>query len=448
MKHPKRLFHAALTTLVLGLIFSCASVSSWAMTAYKVSYSCPSGSSNTTGWLYGDASNLLSEISTTCGIADSDLTVTYNSTSITSGQNLWFIFGMEEYPTVQVSGGDTEEDEKSSTETIIENQVSETLSKQALINNRFMSQARNRFTNDINGGVLTGTSGVGPLAYQGSITGTPAAIAANALAVHEDDDSDTHGRFVVSGGVTFSHDDDGSSSVMGSGRLAREHRFGEEMLLGYFLGVDFGKSDVDGTFSGNQTSIGGNIGAYAVKRINQAFFADIFVQVGHQHNDLDLSDGTTDVDGTYWATTALMGSTLSGIINYDGFNLIPELSASLSHAWLAGDKFDATVSGSTGNLDLDIDNLTVARLQFTPRIQMPFDVLSSDSRMATISFGPTVLCQRKWSGEDSSDCGGGGSLGLDTISLSNGSAIRANVDVERLGDTTTLYSYLRYNRNF
>ncbi|WP_096173091.1 autotransporter domain-containing protein [Cohaesibacter sp. ES.047] len=390
----------------------------------------------------------MSEISTTCGIADSDLDVAYGGSTVTSGTRLWDIFGNEEYPTVQVSGGDTGEDEKGSTETIIENQVSETLSKQALINNRFMSQARNRFTKDINGGVLTGTNSVGPLAYQGSINGTPAGIAAKALAVHEDEDSDTHGRFVVSGGLTFSHDDNGSNSVMGSGRLAREHRLGEEMLLGYFLGVDLGKADVEGTFSGDQTSIGGNIGAYAVKRINQAFFADIFVQVGYQHNDLELSDGTTDVDGTYWATTALMGSTLSGVINYDGFNLIPELSASLSHAWLSGDKFDSTVSGSTSDLDLDTDNLTVARLQFTPQIQMPFDALSSDSRTATISFGPTVLCQRKWAGENSSDCGGGGSLSLDTISLSSGSAIRANVDVERLGDTTTLYSYLRYNRNF
>ncbi|TLP43854.1 autotransporter outer membrane beta-barrel domain-containing protein [Cohaesibacter sp. CAU 1516] len=361
---------------------------------------------------------------------------------------MWDIFGGITYVSVLVNPGSAGETEKASTETVIENQVTASLTQQSLINSRFMSQARNRFAADVNGKSLSGLNHVGPLAYQGSIGSSPSAMAAHAMAIYEDEDSETHARFVVSGGLTFSFDDDGSKSLMGSGRLAREHRIDEDMLFGYFLGVDLGKADVDGTYSGDQTSIGGNIGAYAVKRIHQAFFADMFVQVGRQHNDLALSNGTTDVDGTYWATTALIGSSLSGVISYDDFNLIPEVSASLSHVWLSGDKFDATASGSTTDLDLNTENLTIARLQFTPQIQTPFNALSSDSRTATLSFGPSVLCQHKWAREDTSECGGGGSLSLDTVSLTDGSSIRANLDVERLGDTTTLYSYLRYNRSF
>jgi hypothetical protein len=268
------------------------------------------------------------------------------------------------------------------------------------------------------------------------------------LATYSDPDSETQARLVFAGELDFSYNDDGKINVMGSTKIAREHRLTDDFMLGYFLGVDAGYADVGGTFSGDQQSMGTAIGAYAVQRINSTFYTDFFAQVGARHHELKLEDGNMTVDGTYWTTSLQAGGSLTGVYEFSSFRLLPELATTVAYTHMSGDKFDSTVQGSSTEVSLKGDDTTLARIRFTPEIAMPLAAMTSSSRTTTFSFGPRVLCEWVWSEDHSNDCGGGAQVGISSVSLLSGGTTRAHAEVERLGNTTRLGLALRYNQAF
>lgn len=360
---------------------------------------------------------------------------------------------------LRLGGGDTNsspkekfEQKKAEVNTIIQSETNGSLQHQISANRRFVGQARARFMSDQVGSASTPDNSTSspdaPLAYQGSVQAHPSILAMQGLATYSEPDSETQARLVFAGELDFSYNDDGKINVMGSTKIAREHRLTNDFMLGYFLGIDAGYADVGGSFSGDQQSMGTAIGAYAVQRINSTFYTDFFAQVGARHHELKLEDGTMTVDGTYWTTSLQAGGSLTGIYEFSSFRLLPELATTFAYTHMSGDKFDSTVQGSSTEVSLQGDDTKLMRLRFTPEIEIPLTSMTSTVRTTKFSFGPRVLCEWVWSEDQSSDCGGGAQVGISSVSLLNGGTTRAHAEVERLGNTTRLGLAVRYNQAF
>lgn len=343
------------------------------------------------------------------------------------------------------------EQKKAEVNTIVQSESSGSLQHQISANRRFVGHARARFMSDQGSTSApdnSSSSPDAPLAYQGSVQAHPSILAMKGLATYSEPDSETQARLVFAGELDFSYSDDGKINVMGSTKIAREHRLTDDFMLGYFIGIDAGYADVGGSFSGDQQSMGTAIGAYAVQRINSTFYTDFFAQVSARHHELKLEDGNMTVDGTYWTTSLQAGGSLTGVYEFSSFRLLPELATTIAYTHMTGDKFDSRVQGSSTEVSLKGDDTMLARIRFTPEIAMPLAAMTSSSRTTTFSFGPRVLCEWVWSEDHSNDCGGGAQVGISSVSLLNGGATRAHAEVERLGNTTRLGLALRYNQAF
>ncbi|WP_373237538.1 hypothetical protein [Cohaesibacter celericrescens] len=178
-----------LAIILATLTITCVSSTAHAVSAsYETAYQCPSGGSshNYNIASYKPVSELLNAIASTCGLSEADMTVSFDGSVLSASEEANVYFGslyqnLGYVNSVSVSDGTA--DSSTQTESVIESEMTGTLTRQLQINSSFMSQARNRFMADLGGGSVAGMSGAGPLGYQGSVRSTPAAMAAGALAV-------------------------------------------------------------------------------------------------------------------------------------------------------------------------------------------------------------------------------------------------------------------------
>ena len=342
------------------------------------------------------------------------------------------------------------EEKKKSIKAITTSDAKASLELQVGGTQRFVKQARTRFQNG--GGVASSLGGSNqtttPLSYQTDIRLHPSVMAAEGQATYEDEASNIRSRFVVMGDIEFTYHDSGATSLMGSTKLAREHVLSPDFMLGYFLGLDAGTADVTGTFTGEQNSFGASVGAYAVTRISNAFYADMFIQVGGRQSDLTMTDGTLDVKGSYWSGWAQIGGALSGEIDYGDLKLLPEVSALVAHTTSMREDFDATVAGSSSGVSLKSNDVTLARLRFLPQVQFSVDALTSRKWKTNATMGPSLTCEQVWSEQSDLDCGAGASISLASQSLIGHGNMLGTLDVERLGSTTRASLAMRYQTQF
>jgi len=207
-------------------------------------------------------------------------------------------------------------------------------------------------------------------------------------------------------------------------------------MLGYYLGAEVGRSQISDSFTGERDGYGLNAGAYIVSDLGQSLTADGFVSLGLGRHQIDLTDGILTVEGDYDTASAIAGASLSGLVEFQGFSLSPELSAVWGRMDIGEVGFTGHAYGITdSSLSLDAGQVTLANLALATEIRIPL-IPGSETTMLTLS--PKVFCQRV---DTDKDCNAGGNIGFSHNSPDGLTRIMTLIGAERFnGNTQTSLS--------
>lgn len=294
--------------------------------------------------------------------------------------------------------------------------------------------SRNFVPFDVNGGF---SASGGRLSTQGTFFGQ----VANSAGTY---------RRLVFGDFDVTHNSDtGSTTATLSGKVAWEYTVAADMMLGYYLGGEIARSDLDGVFDGEQDRYGVQIGSYFVKELGDNLFADGFVSLGVGQNDLELSNGVLELDSDYKTTTASMGAALTGVIEQDGFEIWPELAFTYGKTWIGNIGFTGRAYGLVDNtLSLDAGNVTIANVTIRPEVRIPLDGLPSAQSRSVFSFAPRLLCEKVKTDITREDCGGGAEIGFVGASKDGLSRVNAKILADRIGGSTQSALQLNLTHQF
>jgi hypothetical protein len=257
-------------------------------------------------------------------------------------------------------------------------------------------------------------------------------------------------RRLVFGDFDIQHDSEtGSSTATLNGKVAWEQTVSDKTLLGYFIGGELARSNIAGSFDGDQNRIGISAGGYGVHEIAQQVYVEGFFSLGAGRNNLTMSNGVLDLDSDYTTRSATMGAALSGVIEQQGFDILPELSLSYGRTWIG----DIGVTGAAhtlvdNTLSLDAGTVTLANILFRPEFRVPMDGLSGAQSLQVFTFAPRLSCEQVKTTVTEENCGAGAEFGFSGSSLDGLSSVSAKIMADRLGDRTISSVQLNLQHRF
>ena len=213
-------------------------------------------------------------------------------------------------------------------------------------------------------------------------------------------------RRLAFGELSFNRYEGGDTSASLNGRIAWESLVGEDAMRGLFVGASAVMSDIDDTFSGNRTGYGLNAGAYFVDRLDENLYWDGFISVGLGRNNLELDNGTLDVEGDYNTTTVQAGVALTGEKNYDNFDVFPELSLAYGVTSVGDAELVSTSITGTATDTLEVSDVALGVTRFRPEFVWG-DEDDPANRQQTFSAAPSVMCEMIRTDTTDTDCGAG-----------------------------------------
>ncbi len=257
-------------------------------------------------------------------------------------------------------------------------------------------------------------------------------------------------RRLVFGDFDIQHDSEtGSSTATLNGKVAWEQTVSDKTLLGYFIGGELARSNIAGSFDGDQNRIGISAGGYGVHEIAQQVYVEGFFSLGAGRNNLTMSNGVLDLDSDYTTRSATMGAALSGVIEQQGFDIWPELSLSYGRTWIG----DVGVTGAAhtlvdNTLSLDAGTVTLANILFRPEFRVPMDGLSGAQSLQVFTFAPRLSCEQVKTTVTEENCGAGAEFGFSGSSVDGLSSVSAKVMADRIGGSTKSSLQLNLEHRF
>ncbi len=217
----------------------------------------------------------------------------------------------------------------------------------------------------------------------------------------------------------------------------------DKTMLGYFIGGEFARSNVAGTFEGSQDRFAVSVGGYAVHELAQQVYLDGFLSLGAGRNNLTMTNGVLDLDSEYTTRTATFGAALSSVIEQKGFEIWPELSFSLGRTWLG----EVGFTGSN-TINLDAGTVTLANVLFRPEVRLPMDGLSSAESRQLFTFAPRLICEEVRAAFIENACGAGAEVGFAGSSADGLSTVSARVMADWLDGNTNSSVQLNLQHRF
>ena len=216
-------------------------------------------------------------------------------------------------------------------------------------------------------------------------------------------------RQVVFGSFDLQRDDTtGASTATFNGKIAWEREVSNSTLIGYFIGGDLARSNIAGSFTGDQDHLGITTGGYAVHEMAKQLYLDGFVSVGAGRNNLTMDDGVLALESDYTTRSATFGMSVSGVIGPQGYEIWPELALTVGRTWIDTVAFTGTAYGATDNtLSLDAGVVTLANLTFRPEFRVPLDGSEVSKSLRLITLAPRLICQQTTTTTTAQTCGSG-----------------------------------------
>ena len=191
------------------------------------------------------------------------------------------------------------------------------------------------------------------------------------------------------------------------GRVAWERLIGDDVLRGLFIGATALRSEIEDAFTGTRTGFGLNVGAYFVDQLSENLYWDGYVQVGLGQNDLDLGNQNLDVEGEYNTSTIEFGLAVTGMREYERFELYPELSLAYGISSVGDADLVSIAPGGTSNDVISISDVSLGTIRFRPEFVFPSEADRFGIIRNSFSVAPSLLCESVRTTATETDCGGG-----------------------------------------
>ncbi len=431
----------ALTAANMGSLYSVTFTTSGGTAPYIYS------ATGLPAWLTMASNGTLSGTPTTSGPTSFTVSVTDSSNSpvTTSGLYSLSVSAYQSTPASEFSA------ESSDILQIVETNVSQSMMNHLLMLQNVNRGARKRFITlqDVVGYEWNGSAGNVPLQVDGAFDATTTTLSSQGTFFGQAGLGDGARRLVF-GDFDIQHDSEtGSSTATMNGQIAWEQSVSDKTMLGYFIGGELARSNIAGSFDGDQNRIGVNAGGYAVHEVAQRVYVNGFFTFGAGRNNLTMSNGVLDLESDYTTRMAALGAALSGVIEQQGFDILPELSLNYGRTWIGNVGFTgAAHSLVDNNLSLDAGTVTLANILFRPEFRVPMDGLSGAQSLQIVTFAPRLSCEQVKTSVTEENCGAGAEVGFSGRSLDGLSSVSAKIMADRLGDRTISSVQLNLQHRF
>jgi len=228
-------------------------------------------------------------------------------------------------------------------------------------------------------------------------------------------------------------DTDNTTATL-SARVAWEHMVADGTLLGYYVGAEASESDINGTFAGDQTRLGLNVGGYIAHRLAETLFTDAYLSLGVGHSELDMSNGTLALESGYRSETVTVGASISGSYDYTDYEFRPELAFNYGKTQIGTVFFTGRAYGLVDDtLSLNAGSVSVANVTLRPEVIYAIQNSSTANTNASLSFSPRLICERTMATRRTENCGGGAEFGYAFQSKDGLRNIDLNIAMDEVG---------------
>lgn len=230
-------------------------------------------------------------------------------------------------------------------------------------------------------------------------------------------------------------DTDNTTATL-SARVAWEHMVADGTLLGYYVGAEASESDINGTFAGDQTRLGLNVGGYIAHRLAETLFTDAYLSLGVGHSQLDMSNGTLALESDYRSETVTVGASVSGSYDYTDYEFRPELAVNYGKTQIGTVFFTGRAYGLVDDtLSLNAGSVSVANVTLRPEVIYAIQNSPTANTNASLSFSPRLICERTIATRRTENCGSGGEVGYTAHSNDGLRDINFRITVDKVGSS-------------
>jgi hypothetical protein len=318
----------------------------------------------------------------------------------------------------------------------------------------FMTSARNRFIGgpDVDGSqsVFSGRNSI-PVDVEGFASVSTSSANIDGSFFGQFGSFDGTYRRMTSGDFNLQRDENGNTTGALSGRIAWEYLTSDTAMLGWFVGAEYVQSDLNSTFTGDQTSFGASIGGYFVTELQDRLYLDGNLTVKQNEHDLQLTNGTLELESLYQSTSVLSGLTLTGVTTIDeSSELWPTFSINAARTDLGTIGFTGTAYGLTDStLSMDGGLVSYADVSVAPKYRAAMDGQSLANSLLVASVTPKVMCEyTELGGSTTRNCGSGLMLSLLGTTKEGNGTLELELGLDRIGGATrhsvALNADLRY----
>ena len=318
---------------------------------------------------------------------------------------------------------------------VIQSDISRVTRSTVTANNSMMSQGLERFIGDRETGVSLAeaivTRGNNGLALSPSFDASGNTLFGSLSFL----DQSVSARGVYSklsyGEFDVQHEVGAGTTVSFNGRRVWERAAGEDAMIGYFLGAALNHSNIEGSYTGDQTRYGLTGGMHGFKALNDNLYLSGYGSLGIARSSLDITDGASSVvTGDYMSRTLSLGGQVSGSVEYETYELRPSVSLNYVRTWVG----DITLDTSGTPMDVDVGNTSFVELMAKPEFLFPMEQQAGSNMATTASVSPRLICERNTAaGTTTNQCGAGLGLGVNATSEDGATNLNASISFDRVG---------------
>ncbi len=309
-------------------------------------------------------------------------------------------------------------------------------------NRRLVSDARTRFISsqqdgDNNPSLLVSRNDI-PFDLDGVAQASNGVFSTSGSFFEQRGDFDGTHRRLFFGDFDVQHDSDtGSTTGTVSGRLAWERSVSDRTMMGYYIGAEVARSEISGSFDGSQTMFGASIGGYFVSALRDGLFLDGFLSFGIGQNQLQLNDGTLELESDYLTQTGTAGAALTGVLERPGYEIWPELAFTFGKTFVGTTDFVGHAYGLVDNdLSLDAGDVSIANITLRTEFRVPMDRRTAANSLLLFTFAPRVICEQVTTSATLQTCGGGAEVGIISTTNDGMGKLNAKIMLDQVGDST------------
>jgi hypothetical protein len=233
--------------------------------------------------------------------------------------------------------------------------------------------------------------------------------------------------------LSFQNTQGVGSTLSVTGRISQERYLTASTLYGYFLGAELHRSDIKGSFSGDQDSWGVLAGSYMVARADNGLIGSAYGALGFNRSNLEIGDTTTTVTDTYDSRSIMLGAKLSGDMDYSTYRLRPSLAANYVQTHIGTLGMTETTNSTANPLSVEIGTIRFMDIVATPEFVFAGNSLMEGHGASEFTVAPRLTCEGRDAATKTRNCGGGLALGVSSNSSDGTTTLNGGVSFDRIG---------------